>query len=274
MKKIVLILSSLLFLLVFMPSCNRDNNIDSTVQTIIRPFIAEKIMSDSYVYGVGQETLNADLPNIVAVAVDTVYGMVGGRGGRTGADTVDILKSEILGGIPDLSTVGGKSISFEKFNKAGYKVTTGANIVIAGPITNPGPTALEGTYNRSTNGYPLVVKKVFDGVYIIGNPGGAASVPYLPYLLYNRKSATGGDELYFPVQTDLCHGGLRLVSPSAPVSLTAGEYDAYPPIISSTTPLTFQWKVFEFPGATNSSVHPDAALCSWGHTAVRTFVKQ
>ena len=214
-----------------------------------------------------------DLPAVVAVLVDTVYGMEGGRGGRTGSDTLEI-KKENWEAAPNLTKVGGSSINYCAFNKGGYKVCVGSNIVVAGPIADPGPTALEGTYKRTSNGYLLEVKKVFDGVYVLGNPGGAASVAYNPYLMYNHKSATGGDELRFPVQTDLCHGGLRLVSPTAPVALTAAEYDAYPPIISSTAPLTFQWKVFEFSSASGSAVHPDAALCNWGHTAVRTFVKQ
>lgn len=273
MKKIFLFFSIAVAGSMILSSCKQNDEIDSVPRAIVLPFIAQKNMQDAYVYGLGQATLDADLPNVVAVAVDTFYGMVGGRGGKTGSDTVDILKSEVLSQ-PDLTKIGGSSISFEKFSKAGYKVSVSSNVVVAGPISDPGPTVLEGKYARTTNGYLLEVKKVFDGVYIIGNPGGAASVAFNPYLLYNHKSPTGGDELRFPVQQDLCHGGLRLVSPTAPGGLAAGDYDAHPPIISNTSPLTFQWKVFEFSAASNSAVHPDAALCNWGHTAVRTFVKQ
>lgn len=272
MKNIFYYFATLLFIALTTNSC-KDEAIDSVAKPIILPFIAEKLMADSYVYGQGQATLLTDLPNVVAIAVDTVYGMEGGHGGKTGFDTVEILKTESTG-IPDLTDIGGYGITFQKFNKGGYKVSTGANIVIAGPISNPGPTSIEGNYKRTSNGFIQEIKKVFDGVYIIGNPGGAASVAYLPYLLYNYKNTSGGDSLAFPVQTDLCGGGLRLVSPTAPVALTAGEYDAYPPIISNTAPLTLQWKVFEFPSANNSAVHPDAALCKWGHTAIRTFEKQ
>ncbi|MBK8955883.1 MAG: hypothetical protein IPM34_10050 [Saprospiraceae bacterium] len=264
--------ASLLLVSFAFNACKDDDLVPSTSQEISLPFIAEKLMSDSYVYGVGQATLEKDLPEVVAVAVDTVYGMVGGYGGKTGSDSVNILKSENLG-IPDLSEIGGYSIAFEKFNKGGYKVSTSANIVIAGPIANPGPTAMEGTYRRTANGHLQDIIKVFDGVYIIGQPGGAA-VTFVPYLLYNYKNQSGGDSLAFPVQTDGCGGGLRLVAPAAPVSKTAGEYDAFPPEIASLSPITFRWKVFEFPSANNSALHPDGALCAWGHTAIRVFEKQ
>jgi hypothetical protein len=255
-------------------ACKDDPKNDSTVQVVIRPFIHEKLMQEAYVYGQGQATLEADLPAIVAIAVDTVYGFDGGRGGKTGKDTINILKSEVIDGFPDLSDIGGYSISFEKTNLGGYKVKTGTNIVVAGAIPNPGPTALEGTYKRTSNGVLIQLKKVFDGVYVIDNPGGAG-VPPFPYLFYNYKSFLGGDSLSFPVQTNPCGGGLMLVAPTAPVSLTASTYlTMHQPVISATAPLTFKWKVFEFPSATPGAVQPDAALCQWGHTATRTFEKQ
>ena len=73
-------------------------------------------------------------------------------------DTVKILKSDNLG-FPDTVALGGKSITFEKFNKAGYKVAITTNIVIAGAIANPGPTAMEGTYKRTANGVLIELKK-------------------------------------------------------------------------------------------------------------------
>ncbi len=276
MKNIFFYFATLLFFALTTNSC-KDEAIDSVAKPIILPFIAEKLMADSYVYGLGQETLQADLPNVVAIAVDTVYGMVGGHGGKTGFDSVDILKSGVLA-LPDLTVIGGSSISFEKYNKGGYKVSTSSNIVIAGPIANPGPTALEGNYARlsattgAPTGYILEVKKVFNGVYIIGNPGGAASVAFLPYLLYNYANSSGTDSLAFPIQTDLCGGGLRLVSPAAAGGLTAGEYDAFPPSLT-LGPNTLKWKVFEFPSANNSAVHPNEALCNWG-LGLRIFEKQ
>jgi hypothetical protein len=259
-------------------ACDEDIEIDSKPLVVNLPFIHAKNMQDAYVYGKGQDQLEADLPAIVAIAVDTVYGFEGGRGGKTGKDTIDVLKSEVLGGFPDLSEVGGYSIEFEKINTAGYKVKTSTNIVIAGAIANPGPTALEGNYKRivaAGNGHVISLKKVFDGVYVIDNPGGAASVAPFPYLFYNYKNSTGGDSLSFPIQTNPCGGGLMLVGPAAAVSLTADEYlRTQQPTISATSPLTFKWKVFEFPSASPSAVQPNAALCQWGHTAVRTFEKQ
>ncbi len=277
MKKLLKINLLLIICATVFVGCITNEDNDSVAKPIILPIIAAKYMQDAYIYGLGQANLVADLPDIVAIALDTVYGMEGGHGGKTGFDTVEIKKSELVD-LPDLNKIGGSSISFSKFSKGGYKVSTTSNIVVAGPIADPGPTALEGNYNRinpatgAPTGYVLEVKKVFDGVYVIGNPGGAASVAFNPYLLYNHKNASGGDELRFPIQTDLCHGGLRLVSPTAPTDLTAGEYNAYPPIITSTSPFTLSWKVFEFSSADDSALHPGAALCNWG-LGVRVFQK-
>ena len=161
----------------------------------------------------------------------------------------------------------------EDINKSNYKVALSSNIVIAGAISNPGPTAMEGTYKRTSNGVLIEIKKVFDGVYVIDNPGGAG-VPPFPYLLYNHRNSSGGDSLAFPIQTNPCGGGLQLVGPSAALSLSSAEYTAsYPPAITATSPLTFSWKVLEFPEARPGSVNPGAAACQWG-TGVRTFEKQ
>ncbi len=266
MKKIFLYIVLCTGVSGFFWSCDRNEDIDSVAQDIILPFISEKLMNDAYVYGVGNATLLADLPDTVAIAVDTVFGMVGGTGGKTGKDNLYILKDKYLS-LPDLSKIGGSSIRYEAFSNGGYKVSVSSNVVVAGPISDPGPTDLAGSYDRinattgAPTGYVLEIKKVFDGVYIVGNPGGAASVPNNPYLLYNHT----GDVLSFAIQEDLCHGGLRLVSPTAPGGLTALEYDAYPPIIEAgSNPLTLRWKVFEFPSPTTSALHPDAALCNWG----------
>ena len=132
---------------------------------------------------------------------------------------------------------------------------------------------MEGTYKRTANGVLIELKKVFDGVYVIDNPGGAAVAPF-PYLFYNYKNALGGDSLAFPIQSNPCAGGLQLVAPGAPLSLTSAEYSAqHPPAITATSPLTVSWKVFEFPAARASSGHTGVALCQWG-TGVRTFEKQ
>lgn len=251
--------------------CIKIEDADSTVTTTSVPFVYVQNVNDAYVYGEGNSSIYSDFPDVIAIFVDTAVGFEGGYGGHTGMDTLKVLKSDI--DWPDTLSVGGKSITFEKFNKAGYKVAITTNIVIAGAIANPGPTAMEGTYKRTSNGVLIELKKVFNGVYVIDNPGGAGVAPF-PYLFYNYRSVSGGDSLAFPIQPNPCHGGLQLVGPSAPLSLTSADYSTqYPPAITATSPLTFSWKVLEFPSARSTSANPGAALCQWG-TGVRTFEKQ
>lgn len=258
---------------VIVSGCSKIPDGDSVPVATSIPYIAEQFIQDAYVYGLGTSTLYSDIPDVVAIAVDSVVGFDGGYGGKTGSDSIKIMKNEILGW-PDTTAIGGYSIGFEKFNRANYKTTLGANVVIAGAIPNPGPTALEGTYARTANGVLIDITKVFDGVYVITNPGGAG-VPPFPYLLYNYKSSGGTDSLDFPIQTNPCGGGLQLVDPAAPNALASSTYSAdYNPKIISYSPVTLSWKIFEFPSASTSSVHPNGALCQWGHTAVRTFEKQ
>ncbi len=272
-NKIILILA--LFIgsgILLFTACHKLPDADSVPRPTSIPYIAIQYIEDAYVYGLGQSTAYSDVPNVVAIAVDSVVGFDGGYGGKTGADSVKIMKSDIIGW-PDTTKIGGYSITFQKFNKSNYKATIGSNIVIAGSIANPGPTAMEGTYKRTSNGVLIQLKKVFDGVYVIDNPGGAG-VPPFPYLFYNYKNSSGGDSLSFPNQKNPCGGGLQLVDPGAPVSLASSEYtNKYPPKITNTSPFTVSWKVFEFPSASASSVHTGAALCQWG-LAVRTFEKQ
>lgn len=256
----------------FFASCYKAPANDSTPQATSIPYIAIQYLQDAYVYGQGQSTLYSDVPDVVAVAVDSVVGFEGGYGGKTGSDSIKIFKSEVLGW-PDTTQVGGYSIHFEKFNRSNFKAALGANIVIAGPISDPGPTALEGDYLRAATGVVIQLKKVFDGVYVIDNPGGAG-VPPFPYLFYNHKSSSGTDSLVFPIQTNPCGGGLQLVGPSAPGSLTSAAYSAqYPPVIASYAPVTLQWRVYEFPSARPTSANTGAALCQWG-LGIRTFEKQ
>lgn len=253
-------------------ACKNDDFVASYPQTTSIPIIIEQFVEASYVYGKGNSNIINDIPDVVAIAVDSTVGFEGGYGGKTGMDTIKILKSDIVFW-PDTVDVGGYTISFEKFNKSNFKAVLSSNIVIAGPISDPGPTDLAGTYKRTANGFLIEIKKVFDGVYVIDNPGGAG-VPAFPYLLYNHKSSTGGDELRFPNQTDPCGGGLMLVADNAPNGLKSSEYSAsYPPKITATSPLTLKWKIFEFPSASASSGHTGAALCQWG-LGVRTFEKQ
>ena len=274
MKNIMFILSSLLFGCVFFfAACDKTEEIDSVAQRVSVPYIAINYLEDVYIYAQGSTSIYSDIPDIVAVAVDSVYGFVGGYGGKTGMDSIKLLKTDVLG-FGDTISLGGSSYAFQKYSKGNYRVKHSAAVVIAGANTNPGPTALEGNYLRAATGYLMEVRKVADGVYLITNPGGAASVAANPYLLYNYKSSLGLDSLSFAIQTDLCGGGLQLVGPTAALSLTSAEYTAqYPPVLLQGPPLTFQWRVFEFPAVSAASAHTGVALCNWG-TGVRTFVKQ
>lgn len=274
MKNIKLILSSFLFACgVLFVACDKNEEADSTAQVVSVPEIAYKNASDAYVYGAGNTHIYTDLPDVIAVAVDSIYGFEGGYGGKTGKDSIKILKTEVLGW-PDTTAIGASSLNFQKYNRGNYRVTTSVNIVIAGPIPNPGPTALEGLYKRTANGFIIEVKKVFDGVYVIDNPGGAAVGPF-PYLLYNHVSSTGVDSLAFPIQGNECGGGTQLVGPTAPFDLVSSEYTAkYPPIIAATAPVTLQWRVFTFSSAKKTALQPgNGGLCTWG-VPVRTFEKQ
>jgi hypothetical protein len=271
-----IIFSSLLLMALTLgfTACERyDVGGDSKVQDVILPYIHEGLLQPAYVYGVGQSSIITDIPDVVAIAVDTVFGFDGGYGGKTGADTFKIKKADILSW-PDTTGIGGYSLKWEKFNKGGYKVGYGTAIVIAGQIANPGTTALEGNYKRTSNGYVITIKKVFPGVYVIDNPGGAGVTPF-PYLLYNYKNGGGQDSLAFPIQSNECGGGTQLVGPASMPGLKASEYSAtLPPVISATTPLTFKWKVYTYGSASPNAVAPAGALCTWGNTAVRTFEKQ
>jgi hypothetical protein len=261
----------LLGIFAFLVSCKEDDPASSVAKTISLPEIIEVSVLPAYIYGQGQTTINSDIPTNLATVVDSVYGFSDGWGGKTGKDTAYIKKSDIAGW-PDTIASGGKSLTFNKYTLGNYKASVSTNVVIAAPISNFGPTALEGTYKRTSNSLLIEIKKVFDGVYVIDNPGGAGVDPF-PYLLYNYKNQLNGDSLSLPVQSNPCGGGLRLAGSSAPLGLKAEEYDNYPPDITNTNPLTFAWKVLEFPEVSKSSRNPSAGICQWG-TGVRTFVKQ
>lgn len=273
MKNKILFLSAVLAGGVLLTTaCEKTIESDSVPQTTSIPYIAEQFIEPAYIYGEGATHIYTDVPDVVAIAVDSVVGFEGGYGGKTGSDSIKILKSEVLGW-PDTIAPGGKSFTFEKFNRSGFKAKLSSNIVIAAPNPSPGPTALEGTYKRTSNNFLIEIKKVFDGVYVIDNPGGAG-VPPNPYLLHNYRNSAGGDSLAFANQPNPCGGGLQLVGPSAPSSLRSSDYSTnYPPIIAATTPFTLQWRVYEFPSASASSAHTGAALCQWG-LGIRTFEKQ
>jgi len=152
------------FLLIM--ACHKIEDKDSTVIATSIPFIVDQNIEDAYVYREGQTSIYSDIPDVVAIFVDSIVGFEGGYGGKTGSDTIKILKSDITGW-PDTVTLGGKSITFEKFNKANYKATITSNIVIAGAIPNPGPTAMEGFYLRAATGVTIELKKVFNGVWCL-----------------------------------------------------------------------------------------------------------
>lgn len=272
---LILIILASLFVIT---ACEKTNNEGSSTPIATSlPYLVEDsiFINAAYVYGFGHTNVYNDIPNVVAIAEDTVVGFPGGYGGKTGRDHIHILKSDITGW-PDTVAIGGYSLNFEKFNSASYKASIGTNIVIAGPIqapNKPGPTDLAGTYKRTSNGVLIELKKVFDGVYVIDNPGGAG-VPPFPYLFYNYDDGSGGNKLVFPIQPNPCGGGLQLVGPTAPFNLTSADYsNLYPPIITATSPLTLQWRVFEFPAAKASAINDGTALCQWG-LGIRTFEKQ
>lgn len=277
-NKFFLFSSILVACLLVIAACTKTEDADSVPHQTSRPFVAVNNLDEVYIYLEGQTSIYSDIPDIVAVVVDTVYGFEGGYGGKTGKDSLNILKSDVLGfDDADTVSVGGTGYYFQKYSKGNYRITIPATVIILDPASsnsNPGPTNLEGIYRRTSNGYLLKIREIGPGFYLLGNPGGAASVTNKPYFLYNSKDINGGDSLSFAIQPDLCDGGLQLVSPTAPNGLSSAEYSAsHPPKIAATSPLTLQWKVFEFPTADPSAVHPGAALCTWG-LGVRTFEKQ
>ena len=259
-------------MLVAFAGCNKGDITPSETKSLSVPTIATQFANDTYIFGLGSGQINKSIPELVAVAVDTVYGFEGGYGGKTGKDSIQLKKSQ--GSWPDTTKAGAGKLTIEAFNMLGYKVEQTVTIVVAAPNTNPGPTDLAGNYKRTSNGYLISLTKVFNGVYVIDNPGGAA-VALQPYLLYNYKSSTNTDSLAFANQTNPCGGGLRLVSSTAPNGKASSEYNKYPPLITSLSPVTLAWKIFEFPSTSSSSITaaPDA-LCQWGATATRTFEKQ
>lgn len=253
-------------------SCNEGDETPSIPKPISIPYIAIQYAQSTYGYGKGKTNIINDIPNVVAIAVDTVVGFEGGYGGKTGRDSIQVKKSDITGW-PDTIEVGGYKLSFEKFNNSSFKTVVTSFVVIAEPISNPGPTALEGNYLRTATGVTIEIKRIFDGVYVIDNPGAAGVTPF-PYLLFNYKDASGIDSLSFPIQPNPCGGGLQLVDPTAPPSLKSSEYTAsYNPNISSLSPITLQWRIYEFPTSLPTASHPGAALCQWG-LGVRTLIKQ
>ncbi len=271
MKNKILLFSSLLVSCVLLVvACVKTEDDDSQVKPTSVPYIAVSYLG-TYIYAQGNTTIYSDIPDVVAIAVDSVYGFEGGYGGKTGMDSIRILKSDILG-FGDTTSIGASNFSFQKYSKGNFRTTLGADIIIAGANNNPGPTPLEGAYLREANGYILELTRVVNGVYLLDSPGGAATVPPVPYLLYNYASSTGMDSLSFPNQVNHCGTGLQLVSPSAPEGLTSAVYTAdYPPAIVSTAPLTLSWKVLIFPSTLASATN--GGSCNWG-PGVRDFVKQ
>ena len=247
----------------------------STPGTVSLPEVVEQYANGSYGFGLGSGKIYQTIPDTIALVVDTAVGFTGGFGGKTGHDFAYLLKSDVKGGWPDTTQLGGASLIFEKYNTNNYKVQVIVNIVVAEPIKSPqkpGPTSLEGSYKRSSNGFIIKIVKIFDGVYLIDNLGGAGVAPY-PFVLKNFTNTSGKDSLSFEIQPNSCGGGAQLIDPTSGPGLTATEYaKTYPPSIVSLAPVTFKWIVMEFPDATPESVGA-AGLCQWGG-AVRTFVKQ
>ena len=76
MKNKILILSSVLLacILLTVAACKKIEDADSTVVSTSIPFIYEQNVNDAYVYGEGQTHIYTDIPDVVAIAVDTVVG--------------------------------------------------------------------------------------------------------------------------------------------------------------------------------------------------------
>jgi len=266
----------LLSIVVLIAGCTKiDDPSPSKPVTSSVPYVVDQYANDIYAFGVGSNKIYSTIPDTIGLVADSVLGFTGGFGGHTGHDFAYLLKSDIVRW-PDTTKEGGASLAFEKYNSSGFKAKIVVNVVIAEPISGaqkPGPTALEGTYKRTTNGFLITIVKIFDGVYLIDNLGGAGTVPAYPFLLKNFKSTSGKDSLSFKIQANSCGGGAQLIDPTSGPGLTAAEYSAsHPPIISSLSPVTLKWIVMEFNGATSESIGTPG-LCAWGGS-VRTFEKQ
>jgi hypothetical protein len=262
--------------LLYLGSCRKFDVAPSTAVKTSMPKIVNVFANENYVLGVGSGLVFKSFPDTIGKIVDTLVGFEGGFGGKTGKDTTYILKGDLRGHWPDTTKAGGYSVTFEKLNLNNFRAAITANVVLAAPIASPnhpGPTDFSGTYLRTATGISVNIKKVFDGVYVIDNPGGGA-VDLFPYLLYNYKNAAGNDSLAFSAQTNPCHGATKLVAVAAPLNLKVSEYDRlYPPGFTSLNPITLSWRVFEFPDGNPGTAHTGVALCQWG-TGVRTLVKQ
>ncbi len=93
---------------------------DSEVISTSIPYIAFQNVNSAYVYGEGQTSIYSDLPDVLAIAVDTVVGFEGGYGGKTGMDSIKILKSDITEW-PDTISLGGKD--FHPFKNTTKRTT-------------------------------------------------------------------------------------------------------------------------------------------------------
>lgn len=255
--------------------CKKELKNESIAKLTSIPFIAESYLEPFYASGVGAGEVFSSIPDTLALVADTIVGFEGGFGGKTGHDFLYVLKSEITDW-PDTTSAGGYAINVAKFNNDLLKVDVGTSVVLAAPIeapAAPGPTDISGTYIRTATGITADIVKIFDGVYVIGNPGAGAVDPY-PYLLYNYSSVGGTDSLAFPAQPNPCGGATKLVNKDAPMGLSIADYDEnWPPTIVSYTPITLQWKIFEFTDTDPGNIHGGAALCQWG-TGQRILEKQ
>ncbi len=254
-------------------ACKDEQDLDSVAKLTSVPQIFS-VIDENYFYGKAKVNIQTDLPDIVGIAVDSIYGFDGGFGGKTGSDTLYLKKSDILGAWPEVTSTDNTSITFSKLNKGNYRGKMSTNIVIVDvTVSDPGPTDLSGIWKRTSNGYLLKVYKAAPGLFVILNPGGAPSVPSNPYLLLNRAGPGGTDVLEFPIQKDLCGGGLMLVAPTAvPGSPSSDYFATAPPQLVPGSPLALKWKVMEFAEALPSSIG-ETGICNWGG-AVRTFEKQ
>ncbi|MES2849713.1 MAG: hypothetical protein V4685_11705 [Bacteroidota bacterium] len=255
--------------------CKKELKNESTAKPTSIPYIVESYLESFYASGVGAGVVYSSIPDTLALIGDSLVGFEGGFGGVTGQDFKYVLKSDITDW-PDTTSAGGYAVTVSEFNAGNFKVDVGTSVVLASPIEAPavaGPTDIAGSYLRTATGITIDIVKIFDGVYVIGNPG-AGAVDAYPYLLYNYRSVGGTDSLAFPAQPNPCGGATKLVNVGAPNGLSIAEYDeSWPPGFASMSPITLSWRIYEFTDTDPGNVHGGAALCQWG-LGIRTLIKQ
>jgi hypothetical protein len=268
----------LLFTIIIIAGCKKDY-VPSGVQTVSYETVAENFVETQYIHIIDftPTSIYDIFPDTLGLLVDSVYGYPNGFGGHTGKDSLYLVKESDIDW-PDTTQSGAYPLTFYSTNLGGYNSTIKTTLIIVSPLPEgeEGPTDLAGEYKRTSNGAIIDITYIANGIYGITNLGGSGSGDGGSYLLFNYLSSTATDSLVFPVQLQSCGNGVKLVAPFAPYEKTVQAYDAlFPPSVTSLSPVTLSWRVFEFPNTESSAKQPGNGLayCWWG-TQVRTFEKQ